>query len=76
MRILFIGDIVGAPGREIVRAELEAAAGVNEYLALALFAGDVFDGVNGHGHGEELADFGFVNVEGHGSLSERKQPDG
>jgi len=25
MRILFIGDIVGAPGREIVRAELEAA---------------------------------------------------
>ncbi|HXZ20428.1 MAG TPA: YmdB family metallophosphoesterase, partial [Candidatus Acidoferrales bacterium] len=25
MRILFIGDIVGSPGREIVRAELEAA---------------------------------------------------
>jgi len=25
MRILFIGDIVGAPGREIVRAELDAA---------------------------------------------------
>jgi 2',3'-cyclic-nucleotide 2'-phosphodiesterase len=25
MRILFIGDIVGAPGREIVRVELEAA---------------------------------------------------
>ncbi len=25
MRILFIGDIVGSPGREVVRAELEAA---------------------------------------------------
>jgi hypothetical protein len=35
-----------------------------------LFAGDVLDGVNGQGHGEELANFGFVDVEGHGFFGE------
>src|SRR5208282_1159577 len=52
---------------EAATAEFEAVARLDEYLALSLLAGDVFDGVDGHRHGEELANFGFVDVEGHGS---------
>ena len=52
---------------EAAVAKLETAARMNEDIAVGLFAGDVFDGVDGHGHGEKLANFGFVDVESHGS---------
>jgi hypothetical protein len=36
-----------------------------------LFAGNVFDGFDGHRHGEELTNLGFVDVKGHEFSAER-----
>ena len=46
--------------------EFEAAPSMEDYAAVSLLAGDLFDGGHGHGHGKKLADFGFIDVEGHG----------
>ena len=46
--------------------EFEAAARMENYAAVGLLAGDFLDRVHRHGHGEKLADLGFVDVEGHG----------
>src|SRR6202023_3225284 len=51
---------------EATAGKLEAPARVNDDFAIGLFAGDVFDGVDGHGHGEQGAHFGFADVQRHG----------
>ncbi len=46
--------------------KFETTARVENHAAVGLLARDFFDGVHCHGHGEKLANFGFVDVEGHG----------
>ncbi len=47
---------------EAAAGKFEAAPRMDDDGAFGLFARDFFDGGNGHRHGEELADFGFVDV--------------
>jgi hypothetical protein len=50
---------------EVAAGQFESPSGMNDNNALGLLAGDLFDGSNRHRHGEQLADFGFVDVQGH-----------
>jgi hypothetical protein len=56
---------------ETATGELKATAWVHDDGASSLFAGDVFDGFDGHRHGEELTNLGFVDVQGHEFSAER-----
>jgi len=45
--------------------KLEAAARMNDDFVGGLFAGNFFDGLEGHRHGENLLNFGFADVQRH-----------
>src|SRR6202158_2084211 len=46
--------------------QLKPAAGMKNYAASRLLAGDLLDGSDGHWHGKKLAHFRFVDVQRHG----------
>src|SRR5260370_14445 len=48
------------PGRK-----LEAAARMDEHLAGGLLSRNFLDGFEGYGHGEDLPNFGFAEVQRH-----------
>ena len=74
MRVLFIGDIVGSPGREIVRAELEAARA--EYR-IDLVIANCENAASGFGItpklAEELLGMGVEVLSGGNHIYDRKE---
>jgi hypothetical protein len=56
---------------ETASGKFKATAWMHDDSASGLFSGNVFDGFDGHRHGKELTDLGFVNVEGHEFSAER-----
>src|ERR1700730_14361578 len=55
--------------KESAGRKLEAPPRMNDHLTAGLFAGYVFDGLDGHGHGEKCTYFGFADMQRHSSLS-------
>ncbi len=74
MRILFIGDIVGSPGREIVRAELEAARAEHR---VDLVIANCENAASGFGVtpklAEELLGMGIEALSGGNHIYDRKE---